>query len=137
MIDFFGKKRIAELENELAIAKREGQARGSVAKILNDYVDSLPHGERKDYMAKIVGVKHLLKPQLESMISDQRLFATRFDITEKERLFFISNINCLQLLLDWFERCSSENQSNIEEMRTRVEEDATLISSVEQYNLKP
>jgi len=138
MIDLFGKKRIAELEAELASAKREGIARGAIGRLVRNYVNTLPDDQRRNYVSSVVGAKQFLKPQLESMVVDQRESATRYDISEKERMFYISNLNCLQLLLDWFEAMTSENQANIEEMRRKVEADATLVEDVKSmYNLNP
>jgi len=138
MVDFFGKKRIAELEKELVQARAEAWSRNSVPRLLEKYVDSLPPDERRRYIGEVMASKQNFKRQFESMISEQRIFVSRYDITEHERKFCISNINCLQLLLDWFERVTSEHQFNIEEARARVEEDVTLVSSLKnQYNLNP
>lgn len=123
-MDFLGRKK-------LEIAQREGRARISVVEGLENYLGSLDDHGRKQYISNVAGFfPNILKPQLLSMIIEQKNTLARFGLLERETDILRSNINCFQLLLEWGERCVNEHVGNIEETRQRARADQNIISDL-------
>jgi len=128
----FGEKRIKELENEIKTLREEKTARDSVVFFLDE---KIPKEEkaRKKYMADISFFHNtIFKDKITQFISLQQEQLSQIGHPEKQYDIWRSNINCFRLIDEWMERCSSEYYGDLQEIRSRLDNDDDFINKIKE-----
>ena len=135
-MDWWGRRKIAALEAALEVEKNRGLARESLVVGLENYLDGLDDAARKNYLQRWAGFfPTTLKPQLLSMVEQQKNALAMFGLTDRETDIYRANINALRLLLEWGGLRMNEYLGNLEEIRRTAETDRDIISELgKKYN---
>ncbi len=127
------KATIAELENKIRILEAP---RKELFALFDDVVPKEQNG-RKKYMGDVsLFYTMTFKDKLKHFIGNQLEELAMFGRTDRGSDIIRSNINCFRLIDEWMDKCTNEHLGDLEEMRSRFQDDKTFISEVKKtYNL--
>lgn len=148
-MDFFGTKKIKNLEreilvlteylsnsqNSLRIAHDEfNKLSAQVSEIKNsnftyDIKSDIPEetNARRGYMSDVtLFYSKIFKKKINHMISLQKDALAIIGKKEQEYDLYRSNINCFSLIDDWMRECEVEHFQNVQIKRDFVEDNSTL-----------
>lgn len=120
------QKKVESLQYENGKLQQEMVFRKYVDKQLEE---SKPQSaqEREKYMADVtIFYNNILKKKLAEMIREQQSELSRMDLSDKFTDIIRSNINCLNLIIDWFERCQVEHLGDLQNKRENQSEEGAI-----------
>jgi len=111
---------IEELRQKVRTLETEKQMRLSIKQVLTDARPKDPTARRK-FVSDMAGVWGMgFNKQIDKMIHDQMVTNANY-LPEHLRVICLANINCLQLIKEWFEEQEKEHFSYLNQARQQVE----------------
>jgi len=140
MIDLFGKKKNAELNKKIdylttenSNLKRKLDIRSSIEYSLESIIPK-EHTQRRNFMKDVAGFYGIIfRKQLALMKSQQLEFLSMINLTKVEEDIYRSNINCLHLIDEWFEKCTNEHFSDLNSVKQELESENNITNLKDKY----
>jgi hypothetical protein len=119
------QKKVDFLVAENKKLKEELSVRREPIEVLDKKI--MGEDKRKKYISDIyIFYNNIFKNKLAELIQDQKDALSALGLPEKIYDIYRSNINCLHLFQDWFERCEVEHLGDIEEKKMEQEDESVI-----------
>lgn len=119
-------RKVKKLEREVTALEEAARLRYEPIVLMDKKVPQSAQEREKFVTDVTVFYNNVFKARLAEMINDQKDELARMDLGEKMSDIIRSNINCLHLFKDWFERLEVEHLGDLQVKRERQEEDESI-----------
>lgn len=118
------------LKNKLAVLQKEIAIRRSVVDLMSEAIPKEQQSRRGYMQAVAAFYGTAFKDKLAHLIYQQKDTLSRLGLTKQEEDIFRSNINCLNLIDEWFEARTNEYLGDLHQVRENLDQDGEFINNI-------